>query len=325
MKEEKKFYSLVEYCGPLVRFYKSEKEYEDLLKVIDRNNNNDNCHYYFGNAKCEQISKHLYRVTVHAYNRLTPKMTISQIDNITSKGNEKELIEYIYTHKEILVNREVKLETKREYYPDIQIMYFREAVKSRTAKKEEDAPKPLDRRIKYIPVLYKRDLSFLDKDYVKSCLRCATRDKDIRFFKELANEFCVYHVVAPEIEKLRYYIDLVERGEDYFEYLYLASERLYESFIKERNSDKRLYRDEITGEVGYSRRRLRDFSFFVRDYMLPDYKRLSPVKYNQKLTDKQYLTLLNASNEYEQDKIKEITGIKEKEMVLRKAEQLKLF
>ena len=59
--------------------------------------------------------------------------------------------------------------------------------------------------------------------------------------------------------------------------------------------------------------------------MLPDYKRLSPVKYNQKLTDKQYLTLLNASNEYEQDKIKEITGIKEKEMVLRKAEQLKLF
>ncbi len=304
MKKETKRYTLVEYIGEQTRYFTNKNAYYETLEIIRKNNKSTKSKFYFGNAKCEELNPNLFKVTVHVYNRLTPKSTISDIDSLTSKGYEYDLANKFRG----------KLRTISDFMPDIQIMYFEEK------NKKDKTSNDFDIRIKYIPVLYRRDKRFLDKKYVKSCISFAAspKERDIRFFKELAYEFCAYHTITPEIELLRKYIDLAERDDYYFENLKIVAIRLYEAFIKERNTDKSLHWDQ-SGEVGYSRRRLRDFGFFIRNYMLPDYKILSPTRYNQPLTEEQLQKLRIKKNEDKQiDKGRELKRIK-------KAEQLNLF
>jgi len=269
MKKELKRYSLCEYCGEQVRYYNNYEDYQKLLIMIDKLNKSGKNQFYFGNVSCE-FSGDLYRVSIHVYNRLTPKMTISDIDNLTMDKTEESLIE---DYKDLI-------RTRKPFTPDINIMYFEEKNSL-----DRDS-KSVVKRIKYIPVLYKRDIRFLDRDYIKNCISYSAREKDVNFFREIANEFCFHHIVSNEIEKIRHYIDLCERGEDYYSELSYFTKSMFDKLIKERNADKTLYRNE-KGECQISRRRLRDFGFFVRDYMIPLNKKNIPTRYNKELTQKQ--------------------------------------
>ena len=82
-KKETKRYSIVEYLGVTRREYCSLDEYRKTLDIIEKNNRKKTTKYYFGNVTCEKDSNGKYIVLVHVYNRLTPKMTISEIDNFT--------------------------------------------------------------------------------------------------------------------------------------------------------------------------------------------------------------------------------------------------
>ena len=294
MKKELKRYSLCEYCGEQVRYYNNYEDYQKLLIMVDKLNKSGKNQFYFGNVSCE-FSGDLYRVSIHVYNRLTPKMTISDIDNLTMDKTEESLIE---DYKDLI-------RTRKPFIPDINIMYFEE--KNSNDKDEQT----LIRRIKYIPVLYSRDKRFLDRNYIQSCIKVAAREHDINFFKKMANEFCFHHVIVEYIEKLRYYIDLCERGENMYSSLSNTAIELYEALIRERKSDKRVCMDE-KGEPLISRRRLRDFGFFVRDYLVPTNRINIPTRYNNEPTEKQ----LEELNKKEEKKL---------ERKVPQAEQLKLF
>lgn len=265
-KKETKRYSIVEYLGTTRREYSTLDEYRNTLDIIEKNNRKKTTKYYFGNVTCEKNENGKYVVLVHLYNRLTPKMTISEIDSFTEGFDEDELIEYFRN----------QVKTKEGFKPDINICYF----ENKNSVDEKPGDIHYERRIKYIPILYREDKSYLDKNFIKKCLTSHAKALDYDFFKALANEFCLYRVVTENIEDLFEIVDKC-RFQGY-DPMYMAdyAYRLFNNLIVERDAEGRIIRLS-SGEYQISRRRLRDFGFFIRDYNMPDSKRVLPTKYNK--------------------------------------------
>ena len=242
------------------------------------------------------------------YNRLTPKMTISEIDALTSNKTEDEIIEQFRRY----------LRTTKPNKPDINIMYFEEK------NKEEKKEKTPVIRIKYIPVLFKEDNRYMTREYIEESVKNMAHLHDYTFFQKMANEFCFHHVVGDEIDNLRKYVDLCKRGEDYYSELSYHAMQLYDKLIKERRRDAKICRND-NAECLNSRRRVRDFGFFVSNYMLPEDKRINPMKYRYELTPRQ-LEILKLKEERKQIKQnqKQKPGQNLKPEIPN-AEQLKLF
>ncbi len=296
MKKELKRYTLCEYVGSQTRYFNNYQDYVKLLALLDGLNKKGKNQFYFGNISCELVNG-LYEVTVHIYNRLTPKMTISDIDALTCDKTEEEVAE----------SYSGLIRTVKPFKPDLNIMYFEEK------NSNERDEKTVVKRIKYTPVLYKQDNRFLDQNFICDCIRHMAYKNDINFFKEMLNEFCVHHIISENVEKIRKEIAAFDRGEGNCARLGNLVILLYNSLILERNSNGKLYYDE-KGNTQISRRRLRDFGFFVRDYMTPLRKKNSPMRYNKQLTQNQL------------EKIQSVEGKKlEKKKELPNAEQLKLF
>ncbi len=319
VKEEKKRYFLCEYCGlapeKKPRVFYTEEGLENFLKQVRRlneqlkNNTDSNEHLkncginqlFYGNVTYVKENGR-YRVFLHVYNRLTPRMTISEIDALTSDKTEDEIIEQYRRY----------LRTEAPNKPDINIMYFEEKNKN---ERKENTPIV---RIKYTPILYKDGERYMQRSYVEGAVKNMARLHDYTFFNEMANEFCFYHVVGDEIDNLRHYVDLCRRGEDYYAELSYHAMQLYDKLIKERKSDNTVCRDK-NAECLDSKRRIRDFGFFVRDYMLPADKRINPMKYRYQLTPRQ-LELLKLKAERKQIKEKQKQNKEQP-----KAEQLNLL
>ncbi len=319
VKEEQKRYFLCEYCGlapeKKPRVFYTEKGLQNFLNKVrnsnellkknsDSNEHLKNCginQLFYGNVIVEEDGK--YRVFFHMYNRLTPKMTISEIDAITSSKTEDEIIEKYRPY----------LRTAYPYRPDINIMYFEEK-----NKKERKENTPIV-RIKYTPILYKEGERYMQRSYVEGAVRDMARLHDYTFFNKMANEFCFYHIVGEEIDNLRHYVDLCRRGENYYSELAYHAMQLYDKLIKERNSDCTVCRDS-NAECLTSKRRIRDFGFFVRDYMLPEDKRINPMRYRYQLTPRQ-LEILKLKEERKQINQRQ----KLQQQTEQNAEQLKLF
>ena len=267
MKKELNRYRLIEYLGTTTRVIHTQEEYEDILKKTDKYNNSKKSKYILGNITREKQSDGSYLVTIHVYNRLEPAMGITALDNLTSVGDEKDLIQKYAG----------KTKSREGYTPDIQIAYFEN--------KDAGAPETVhyDRRIKYIPVLYSEDKKFLDQNYLRRCLKYHADKRDYGFFMELANTFCFHKNVEVDIEDLRIAIDRV-RNQCYDSiFLYNAASILLRNVILEYDKSGHILRDS-EGKYEISRRRLRDFGFFIRDYNTVPRKIVSPVKYNQSLS-----------------------------------------
>jgi hypothetical protein len=264
MKKETKRYLIVEYAGIKQRVYDTKEDLDKALDEMRKYNNRKTTKYICGNVDV-QYSNGKYYVKFHVYNKLTEKNTISDIDNFTRNFNKGELAAYFI----------LKSKMKNGYEPDINIAYF----ESKDATDEDS--KPLLYGIKYIPVLYKEDMKYLDDTYIKKCLRYHAEEIDIGFFKEMASEFCFHHVVADEVEKLYLYCDKVaHQGYDRIS-LYRVSFDLYQKLIYEREKDGSLLRDD-KGGYQISARRKRDFAFFLKNYNSK--KKVSPLRYNGSIT-----------------------------------------
>ena len=265
MKKEMKRYMLTEFAGCEERVLNSKEEYDELLNVINKHNNRKNKKFIFGNVSCVKRDGKYY-VTVRKYHKLTDKMGISELDNMTSNMTFDELV---MTYRDQLFTK-----IDEGYVPDIHIAYLED--KNAKEKTTED----VDRGIKYIPVLYKNDIMFLNKDYIFRCLAYYVRTRNYGFFLDLATEFEAHHDVSEQIEAIRVAVNKVRyEGADEI-MLYRAAKYLYEDLIVERDKTTRVVRDN-DGNIQISRRRQRDFGFFIRDYGMKKSKRPSPLYYNQ--------------------------------------------
>lgn len=265
-KKETKRYALVEYLGTVKREYSTKEEYQEMLKTIERYNNRKTHKYFYGNIT-SKIKDGKISVLVHIYHRLTEKMTISDIDHFTEGFEEDELINYF---KNITSTKNLE--------PDINICYF----ENKNTEDEKSDEVHYERRIKYLPILYKGDLPFLDKNYIKKCLMAHANNNDYDFFKALASEFSPYKVVSERVEELWSIVDKCRyQGYESME-MASAAFRLYSNLIVERDREGRIIRLK-NGEYQISRRRQRDFGFFIRDYNMVDSKRKIPTRYNKRI------------------------------------------
>ncbi len=265
-KKETKRYALVEYLGTVKREYSTKEEYQEMLKTIERYNNRKTHKHFYGNIT-SKIKDGKISVLVHIYHRLTEKMTISDIDHFTEGFEEDELINYF---KNITSTKNLE--------PDINICYF----ENKNTEDEKSDEVHYERRIKYLPILYKGDLPFLDKNYIKKCLMAHANNNDYDFFKALASEFSPYKVVSERVEELWSIVDKCRyQGYESME-MASAAFRLYSNLIVERDREGRIIRLK-NGEYQISRRRQRDFGFFIRDYNMVDSKRKIPTRYNKRI------------------------------------------
>ncbi len=282
-KKETKRYALVEYLGTVKREYSTKEEYQELLKTIERYNNRKTHKHFYGNITAE-LKNGKISVTVHIYHRLTEKMGISDIDHFTEGFEEAELIEYF---KNVTASKSVE--------PDINICYF----ENKDAKDEIIGEEHFERRIKYLPILYKGDLPFLDKTYIKKCLISHAKNNDYGFFKDLANEFAPYKVVSENIEELFSVIQKCQFEGCYQMEMANAAYRLYNNLIIERDSEGRIIRLK-NGEYQISRRRQRDYGFFIRDYNMFDSRRKIPTRYNKRIKPEENIKLKKSQKPVEE-------------------------
>lgn len=81
----------------------------------------------------------------------------------------------------------------------------------------------------------------------------------------MCSEFCFYPILESEIEELYRIIDKVEHQELESNELYRCSLKLFNKFIKEYDKNGRYVYDG-NGNVQISKRRLRDFGMYIRNY-----------------------------------------------------------
>ncbi|MBR4177771.1 MAG: hypothetical protein IKR57_00290 [Bacilli bacterium] len=266
MKEEKKRYFLVEYNGNIrTTIANSREEVYHILNEVRKYNNRKSSKYLMGNIQIEEIDGVFY-ITAHLYTKYTNRMTISEIDTMTSKLTESELAK-VFSDKTKMIN---------DALPDINIAYLE------TENSNGKDPIKYERGIRYLPVLYKDDIKYMDKAYIRGCLYYHATIRDFNFFRDLANEFSVHHFIGDEVSELYRVVDYCENQNGSLTDVYIKAVDLYSKFICEYEKDESLTRDKA-GKYVISRRRLRDFGFFVKNYNLRDSKIKSPLKYNMPL------------------------------------------
>ena len=270
MKKETKRYFLVEYCGTKQIVLDTKAAVEQKLEEVRLYNNRKTSKYLCGNITVNRNEQGKYVVTTHIYNKLTQRSTITDLDNETSKLSERELI----------VKYADKLKTLNGYYPDINVAYFE------TKDAGIDGEVKYEKGIKYIPVLYKEDLEYLDQSYIDKCLKYHANKHDVAFFKSLEQEFTYYRMADQELEDIYVACDKV-KNQSYLGYgaqdLYYPATRLYKKLIYERDKNGTIVRDN-NGKYQISRRRQRDFGFFIKNYDMLQGKAKSPLGYNYSMT-----------------------------------------
>lgn len=250
-------YMLVEYLGS-IDIVMNENKYEDFLKSLRKNNSSKNNTIICGNVSKSDTNRNgMIMVRYHKYHMLSRKMNISSLDNYTVLFDEEAL-------KNELSDR---IMTYKDYYPDINVAYF----------VQNDG---YDIGVRYIPVLYKNNEIFLNPTIIKSLLYKYAEDKNYNFFADLAERFEKFNDVSDYVYDLRTAIGNSERYNFDKMSLYRNSVLLFKNLIRASN-DKSLV----------SKRRLRDFGLFVRDYGT---RAKSPVEYN--MYEKMYLRSNDVNN-----------------------------
>ena len=288
MKKETKRYMLVEYAGLKQKSYDTIEELDKALEDIRKYNNRKTSKFICGNISIEEINGKYY-LNSHLYNKLTNKNTISDIDSFTCNFNNKSELYSMFLSKSI---------TREGYEPDINIAYFE------TMNITDEYKRPLLFGVRYIPICYYSDLKYFDTTFIKKCLVYHAENLDFDFFRSMVDEFRYVHSCSKELDELIQIINKLENeGYNKF-FLSDTAYTLFSKLIVERESNGYIVRDN-NGKYQISKRRFRDFAFFVKNY--GSLKRNSPLNYNGSLTQikKEYLSRLR-DGLLEQDKIKSL-------------------
>lgn len=275
-KKETKRYTIVEYNGFVLRKVNNEEEYEKLVKYIKKINNRIKSNYYFGNLSKKNDGDKIL-IKIHIYKKLSPKRTISDIDSETTK--------YV-SIKDMLDKNYSKL--TNHYNPDIYITYFEELNKSE--KKEQKPEDRLDIRIRALPLLFECDRKYFSENYIRQALDCFAKGKNIDFFREILEKYKKYRSADRLLDELQVKVNdastYMKRESQNAEVvlqkmLYLSStaKNIYRKICIEHDKNGKIIRD-IDGNIQYSHRRVRDFGVFVREYVMPQNKRISSTRYN---------------------------------------------
>ena len=262
MGKELKRYYLTSYRGTRETIVQLNSEYDDIIKEINKYNKRTKSKFIIGNVTRENTKDGIL-VKAHLYTKLSKSSTISDLLNYTSQFDKEELADFFKDKTGMLEG----------YIPDINIAYLENKDKGSVEKIH------YDRRIKYLPVLYKDDRKFLSKEYIFSCLKYHVQSRHFDILKGLTNEVRFNKNVSEELEKVYVLLDKCEHQNYPLEDLYDACKKLIEKYTYEIEKDGSSKRDE-NGNVITSMRRTFDIGMYFK-YCLDLSKKHSPITYNE--------------------------------------------
>ena len=300
MNKEYKRYYLTSYSGTRETTVQTNREYEEILKEINNYNKRKynkrkkdengkykprtKTKYLYGNVTRE-ITKDGIHIVAHVYTKLSDASTISDLLELTSQYSKEELAESILDQTNMVEG----------YIPDINIAYFEN--KDKGAKEKIH----YDRRIKYLPVLYKDDRKYLSMNYNYSCLKYHVNSRHFDIIRGLASELCFNKNSAEELEKVLVTLDKCEHQDYPLDELYNACVKLIDKYTYEINKDGSAQRDE-KGNIITSMRRKFDVGMYFK-YCTDLSKKHSPIMYNEGPNRKKKEEL---KKEEEERKVKEL-------------------
>lgn len=204
-----------------------------------------------------------YSVFFSAYRLLTPKSTISDLDEFTMRFEDiNGLINY-FIGKKMIERRDVLSSS-------ISIIYFEN--KDRSKKTEKD----YDIRTRSIDILFKCDKEKLNQKYIEDIVAKAALDGDLDFFSQVTKRF---NEVVPVIEKVVEIVVYINQAKNYQKYnnevvfwktmeqLRELTIKMFQMYMMQEDSEKKKSNNG-SQEVSISRRRLRDLYFFVKKYQV---------------------------------------------------------
>lgn len=277
-KSVKRAYMLVEYMVPQFRVIETEEEYNAILKGIEKYNKEHKGKDFFANVTREKMDNGLTLVIIQHYNMLLKdKMTITEMDDLTSKYTPSELVEHFNGRT-------------RTSIPDIQVAYLMDKPKKEKSKDkelytEDKLDKLLDKRVKYAGVLYRDDDVDLNKKYIRSVFEYWASQNSYSFFMEFANAFRCNHNISGNADNLLKYANEVKYGIDSSENMLRAALDMVDILALKYDKNGNIIYDK-DGKAVQNRRGLRDVYFFVKTYNCLPKGRISPFK-NNKLNSKQ--------------------------------------
>lgn len=269
--KEKNRYTIVEYKGKLIKTLDTLLEYDELIKKLKKLNDKESNEEYYGNVSYTTLPSGRLNVTIHMYKKLSKKTTIKEIDKLTSKYSKSE---YIYENKDSLLDED-------NMFPDINIAYFQ------TSKDDN-----LKLSLKYIPIIFKDDVKYLDYDYFFNFVDERINENDLVFFSNFANRFSTYKtkLVSLLTEKLFMEVNEVEFGIKRIDILRESTIKLYEALVYERDKNGNKVFDGQDYVKSY--RKMRDISLFIKSYENKDNKKIIPFKYNEEKDNKEIMKRL---------------------------------
>jgi len=284
MGKELKRYYLTSYRGTRETTVQTNSEYDEIISKINKYNNRTKSKFIFGNVTRE-ITKDGIHIVAHLYTKLSKRSTISDLLNYTSQFSKEELADSVFEETGMLEG----------YIPDINIAYLEN--KDKGSKERIH----YDRRIKYLPVLYKEDRKFLSKEYIYKCLKYHVMSSHFDVLKGLASELRFNKDSLEELENVYVMIDKCEHQGYPLEELYSVCKKLIDKYTYEINKDGSVKRDE-KGNIVTSMRRMLDVGMYFK-YCVDLSKKHSPVIYNEGPNRKKKEEL---RREEEERKIKEL-------------------
>lgn len=272
-KKEENRYVLVSYHSPRTKIVDSKEEYDELVKECKRYNARKYSKNILGNITYKVIEGGKLEVTSQLYEKLTPKMTISELIELTSKYSEKELLDFVHAGTPSRSDDFTGLSHMETWAtPDVNIAYFE------TKNKDEEGIR-YDIGVSYLPVFYKEDMQYLDMKYVERCVSYHASKKNYTFFFDLISQLEYNHSCLSEIEDLEITINRVRyEGYSYSQLEYNAL-KLIRAYIVERDRDGSILR-KSDGHYQYSKRRIVDIGTFIKYF---GSNRKSALCYNEKM------------------------------------------
>lgn len=248
MKNESKRYSLVQFALKKVRSYDTEEEYNELLDIIASNNKNKKSKYIFGNVMKEYADGKII-ATVSVYVRLDEPMLLEDIDNLTMDMKNSNVLKEYYSSK--LIDR----------IHGISIAYL--GMPSKIVEQVDKTEIRIDKRIKELPVLYFKDLKYMDLRYIRASIATYAERKDYAFFYQMCNWFLENRNLIKCVEDIRSDIEKVKYYGLSSNCLINDAMKFFSELINKKDKNNKIVKDE-QGRVVYDKRKLRDFAVFLK-------------------------------------------------------------
>ena len=239
VKNKPKKYFIVQYDRKTIRIFKTEEEYEEMIKIIKKNNSNPSSALLFSNVKKEYNEKGEIVATISVYAKIKDRSSLEDIDEETM--NIRSMYEFleIYGH----------LRRNNLYYPEIL------SFGARTYKDENGMQTKYDVGSHTDRLFFKNDRIYMNPKTPAYVINAASQENNIQFFTDLANSFSTYPNATDACISCKKAINFYKQNGFFTTRLWHEGKNIFENTVYKKKNNKFLIDENGKKILDYKPRR----------------------------------------------------------------------